>query len=491
MWNVLDFPFKNQTENSIHNSEISQYSPAIQVKNVTDVLNSSTIQVQNVIDVLNSPACDFQGNKTSLTELSADCRSLMLTLDLQNLLNIAETNHTLRMLAAEVFCQKYSNCIIKIDNNDRSSPNKSNTIEEINQFPVLMDERTILVFGLNVSLKLLRNFGPAIKKLSIHSHRFWAFEEQTIMGFVNEYCGESLIKLDLEIDRHDMIKKLTGPFENVTELSCNVVDSEIQGITTQNQQTLNKIFPNIENLTLSLKSNTSTDFVGRLPHLRSLTLKGDAITAQSFFNTKYTDNLLNRNAQIEALKLIFYPPDYVRKVKVYLPDVESLSLWFFNLTNDPVSFEHVKKFELLSKIDGSPLKIQFKQLQELRMWYEPRYAHEWITFLGMSPHLKRVHVKDFGDIESTLNLQSLLTQLPEIEEMSILSYKTIHFETIVKFIETHGRLKRFKYGSRNFDVSISLYHIEYMKKEFGQNWTITEFNGNYSGLLFQRKNSKV
>ncbi|XP_055306262.1 uncharacterized protein LOC129570610 isoform X2 [Sitodiplosis mosellana] len=447
----------------------------------------SSTKVENVTDMLVSPICNFQGNNTNFGELSAVCQSFMLNLDLKNLLDIAETNYRLSALAADVFRQKYANCTVEIDN-DRSLSSESNAIKEINQFPVLMDEWTILVFGLNVSLKLLRNFGPAIQKLTIHNQRFWVNEEeheQTIMGFVNEYCAQSLIKLDLQITNPDTMKKLTGPFTNVEELGCNVIASDIPEITTHNHATLNKFFPNIRNLTLSIKSNTNTGFVGSLPQLKFLSLRGDTITPQTISDTRYTQHLMNRNPQIKALKLVFYPPNFVRVVKLYLPDLESLSLWFFDLGNDRVHFEHVKSFELLSGIGGSPLKISFKQLEELRMWYQPRYAQEWIEFLMMNTHLKRVHVEDYGDNESTLDLESLITQLPNIEDISILSYKSPHFGTVVKFIETHERLQKFKYGSKNFDE----HDIQYLKKEFSKKWTISDFNGYYSGLLFERKNS--
>lgn len=305
---------------------------------------------QNVSDtsVLSSSFCNVQGDEESLTQLSAECQSHMLNLDVQNLLEIAETNDTLSVLCADLFRKKYSNRTVEIDN-DRPSSLNSNTIKEFNQSPMIMDDRTILVFGLNVSLKVLKHFGPAIQKLTIHSQRFWANEEQKIIGFVNEYCAQSLVQLDLEITRHDTMRKLSGPFQNVKELGLNVVDSDIHEITTYNQQTLNNFFPNIRNLTLSIKSNTNTDFVGHLPNLTYLSLKGDTLNVDGLVNvdTRYTESLLGRNPQIKALKLVFYPPDFVRTVKLYFPNLESLSLWFFNLKNDRVQFEHVKTFELL------------------------------------------------------------------------------------------------------------------------------------------------
>lgn len=435
-------------------------------------------------DVLSSSFCNFRDDQLSFTQLSADCQRFLLNLDVQNLLEIAETNYTLSVLGADVFRKKYSNLTVEIDN-DRSSSHNSNTIKEVNQSPVLIDDKTILVYGLNVSLKVLRHFGPTIKKLKIQSKRFWADEEQRIIGFVNEYCvqSESLIQLDLQITQHNTMKKLWGPFKSVVELGLDIVYSDMQEITTHNQQTLNNIFPNIRNLTLSIKSSTNMDFIGQLPNLTYLSLKGDTINSDAA-DTRHYQRLLRRNPQIKSLKLVFYPNDFIRMVNLYLPDLESLSLWSFDLRNYRIFFENVKKFELLSAIQGSPLKIAFRKLEELRMWYQPQFAQEWIGFFRMNPHLKRVYVEDYGENESTLDLEDLITQLSAIEDMSIFSTKSIHFETIVKFIETHRELKRFKYGSKDFDE----HHTEYLKKEFHKNWTISTFNGYYGGLLFERKN---
>lgn len=438
--------------------------------------------------MLNSTSCNFQDEKTNITQLSVECQSLIKSLDVQNLLEIAETNYTLSVLAADVFRQKYLNCTVSIDNDRSLSSSKSNAVQEFNQFPVLMDESTILVYGLNVSLRFLKHFGPIIQRLTIQSKRFWVKEEQTIMGFVNEYCSQSLVKLNLQVTSHDTMRKLAGPFENVDELTVNVVVSDIDEITTHNYEKLNQIFPNVQNLSLSLNSNTKTDFVGTLPKLRYLSLKGDTSRPDSVrADTTYTERLLDQNPQIKSLKLVFYPPDFVRMVKLYLPKLEQLSLGFFDLGNDRIQFDHVKTFELLSGDYGSPAKILFKNLEELRMWYSSRYAQEWIDFFIMNPHLKRVYVEDFGDNQSTLDLQSLITQIKDIEDITILSTKTIKFEVIVKFIETHKQLKRFKYGSKNYDQ----HNAEFLKKEFEKNWNISEFNGYYGGLMFERKQLKV
>lgn len=448
---------------------------------------SSPMTISTVHGVLHSPACNFQGDKTSLTQLKNDCQLLMLNLDLQNLFDIADTNNTLSALSADVFRQKYSNFTFKIDNDGRSS-SKSN---ESNQFPVLMDEKTIVVFGLSTSLRLLKHFGSTIQHLTIHNQRFFVKEEETIIGYVNEYCSQSLIKLDLQITQHNTIKKLTGPFESVEELGLHLTSDDIYGITTRNYETLNNFFPNIQNLTLSITSNTTTYFVGHLPKLKYLTLKGDTIIAQANrfsgvrVETSNTEWLLKENSHIKALKLISYPPDYVITVKFYLPYLESLSLSSFDLGNQRVRFENVKMFELLSAIEGSPKNIAFQYLEELRIWYQPEFAHDWIEFLIRNPHLKRVFVEDYGDNEFTLDLEHLKTELPEIEDMTILSTKSIYFETIIQFIETHEHLHRFKYGSKDFNE----HHTEYFKREFDNNWTISDFSDDYTGLIFERNQS--
>lgn len=149
--------------------------------------------MQNVCEIQSLPLCDFH-DKNEFDTLLPECQTLLMSLNLDGLLEFSDSlNNTLSHLAADVFEQKYSNYTVKIDKNDNSQNDS-----------ILMDDSTILLLGFNVTTKVLKNFGCVIRKLTIQTRRFDKNVDQdkveTIMGFVNEYCKESLVKLDLEVE---------------------------------------------------------------------------------------------------------------------------------------------------------------------------------------------------------------------------------------------------------------------------------------------------
>lgn len=62
-------------------------------------------------------------------------------------------------------------------------------------------------------------------------------------------------------------------------------------------------------------------------------------------------------------------------------NLESLSLWFFDLGKHHLHFDQkLNTFELMSAINGSPTHVSFDNLQKLKMKYQSRFEHEWIQF---------------------------------------------------------------------------------------------------------------
>ncbi|XP_031637938.1 uncharacterized protein LOC116350322 [Contarinia nasturtii] len=443
--------------------------------NITEPDNLKLIEAQNVSELLKSPLCNFRDNKTELAEFTLECQTLLMSLDLEGLLELAKKKNRLSLIASDVFKQKYANYTVKIDHNGDTKTDL-----------ILMNNETILMLGLNTTRKILKHFGRAIQKLTIQTQHFWINKEDDILELVDKYCKLSLNKLSLEITNGDTLKKLSGPFEKVEDFTCNVID--VTEVAIRNHNSLNSIFPNIRNLTLIIESDTNTNFVDHLPHLENLNLIGDVVELDdNQKNTKYvyTERLIRKNHNITSLKLVYYPPDYLNVVEKYLKKIESLAIWHFNLSAPIIfKFRDVKKFEFLSPPIGSPTKISFSNLQEVRLKYNAKHEREWIDFFTNNPHLKRVYIEDDAENEKYFSLKSLGSQLMEVEEFSILSNNNISFSEIVKFVEINWfyKLQRFTYGSKNFNEDDG----EYLKKELENKWNITEFNDHFDGFLFER-----
>lgn len=223
---------------------------------------------------------------------------------------MSETNHVLSPLATEVFRRKYSQYSIEIHRNIQIK-NESNTtdqaiVEKVQKFQIFPDDKVILALDLNLYLKLLKNFGSVISRTQISNQNFHPNEEDLMAQYLNKYCNDSLIELKIEITRHNMLKKLEGPFKNVQHFNCSVIDWYMHEIQVNQNRTLSELFPNLRRLTLSLDSRAKMHFVGHLPHLERLSLKSDTLTYGKEYrgDTKYTEDLLSKNAHVRDIELV-------------------------------------------------------------------------------------------------------------------------------------------------------------------------------------------
>lgn len=290
------------------------------------------------------------------------------------------------------------------------------------------------------------------------------------------------------------LEKLSGPFKKVTDFTCSLDDGIKEVVTTNTLHDMNITFPNITNLTLRVSSDTNPYFVNYLPNLKNLVLIGDVMEwNDSRKETKYNSSktIIRRNHNIQSLSLIFYPPNFLEYVEVFLDKLENLTLWHFNLKKTHIFtyLTKVKKFELLSSQIGSPTKMSFSnQLNELKTKYNSKYEQEWIDFITTNRNLSRIFIEDDEENEKYFPLERLMLKLSNVEDMTILSNSNIPFGTILKFVATHEihKLVRFKYGSKRLNDDDG----EYFRKELENGWNIIEFHDNFDGFLFERKNLK-
>lgn len=183
---------------------------------------------------------------------------------------------------------------------------------------------------------------------------------------------------------------------------------------------------------------------------------------------------------------IFYPHDFAKVVSRLLPGLQKLALWNFDMGYDTVHFEHVKELRLLSSIDGSPTKMTFSNLHELEMKYESEYGDAWVEFFKQNKHLRRVVIEKCNAYAYNFHakFEQLIPELPNIVDMTILIDQPISSKSLVRFIEGHAHLKRFKHGS---SAQFPQLEIDELKKRLAKDWSIKEFKGEYNGLIFERK----
>lgn len=202
-----------------------------------------------------------------LTDLNIDCLEAILNhLDLQNLLNVADSNKRLCHASKFVYIEKYGSCTVI--------------------FPILYESqrssiechKLILVKGnmihfrhLKYILQLLRIFGHLISRM--HHHLLLGFEPACIfrkkityiMGYLNYFCHESLEYISIMVSVKDQLNFLKKPFTNLK--TVKIIPFEF----IQKDRLL-RLFPKVEKLIFSWGdySKIGESIANHFPYLESV-----------------------------------------------------------------------------------------------------------------------------------------------------------------------------------------------------------------------------
>lgn len=180
---------------------------------------------------------------TKIINLTDDCLvKIFKLLELKDLLSVAVTNEWLRPAARDVYKREFGKEKVFIDGIQRPktcqydiqmAPEESHTKESL-----------IKICGLKTSLQYLRCFGGSIKELSFDYHGFRSKRNQFVHQYINEYCVESLTKLEFIRKPSSPIEHFEKPFVNVT--SVKVSDSDLG----EQLPSFVEWFPNLQSLKL-------------------------------------------------------------------------------------------------------------------------------------------------------------------------------------------------------------------------------------------------
>lgn len=422
------------------------------------------------------------GTLKPLPELNIDVIIAIIdAMDFPTLLKLAQTNRVYFDLCEHSFRKRNAGQQIVIEYFAFSNPLKldgamdpylENIVKQLppsNDFHVYNSDKSIQFDDVNMALQTIRLFGKNIQRLQLSNHNVDTKVSQLILQYVNEYCSESLIELELRTsyEHGNLVKPFIKPFKRVERLLISRDFPSVKG----NVIPMNETFPALQHLSIHT-TEFSIDFKYfncHFPHLKSLNIS----------ESNSLHEMLKMNPQIQTIQVETLRDGFVEQI-ISQPKIKHLIFEFFGWFPENKQFIIESVTNLTLKLAWTPLtNIRFPNLQQLEVHYFGHCNDKWIDFIGKQNTVKELHLINTRDMRDN-DFYRLTSTMHHLEEVIINSEmgEPIDAVTIIKFIETHEHLRIF-YLDTCADVDKDV-----LKSKFSQQWTI---NTHHNGLAFQRK----
>lgn len=383
-----------------------------------------------------------------IVDLNIDClEKIFKQLSLGDLLNVADSNGTLKKGADVVFALKYGKR--KVNLRDLDFVDRNRDIDE---------KDNIVLYTWKRSYHILRCFGHLISNLEIHllmsfykavvhnTNEIFETNLKHLIDYVAEYCAESLIEL-----------KMTGiskaGFDDQMKPMPLVKKIHILGNSTKTS--LSRLFPNVQHLIYDFSSTKNFLCIDHhFPFLEQVEL-----TSAFHVNIKkiieknaQICSFLRQNPQLKKLKIPFLSnANFLQTINECVPHLEHLAIVdpsdHPNLTDygSPVHFEHVKKFELYYyhtlRREFPNISLEFSHLENVSLDLCIADNEGFYTFLSENPSITKIKLHSI-DPDRKLDIPKLANILPMLREVDVRYCKyTIdeassfvnHFQCMEKF----------------------------------------------------------
>lgn len=444
----------------------------------TSVNNGCIATTNNTNQFVDNSPLDIQNDngqhKKQLTELNIDVLTIILDhLNVGDLMNLAEVNTQFAHLAIEHFRHRHYS---EIRFNDFLPANKG-VIPKFEEYT----DKSIHIADFEFAQRMIRHFGPEIKRIHIGYSNEHQFESSTIAQLINKHC-ESLTHLHLRYTFDNFFRQFSVPFKAVEELGMEISQENVEcGILP-----FNELFPNLRQLHLIMYETVNFHYIiCEFPNLEFLRLTILDIVWQQ---RDQIEAFLRKNAHIRSVSVYDLPHDHLEIINEFLPKIENFTVGQFFIGNDTVQFKNVKHFSYICSYYklSSVAKISFPQLQSLQLKYSSLLANEWFEFFKKHNHMQRVHFEVGRD--GIDRMTELIAELTNLLELTIECSDTIHFKRICGIVDSNKQLVKFRF----LPVWISKNDLNSMRQRFENEWHVEDIRSQYAygktGLSFERKN---
>lgn len=396
-----------------------------------------------------------------LSDINIKCQlQIMDKLDLNGLLNVAQTSAHFETLAADIFRRKHAKKTVEI-----FGPLKKEAANPIEESSV-----DVRIENYQTVLKFIRVFGPLIQKLTISYPNIELHERKEIHELVDKYCSDTLLTIFLNSCDQNALQNLKKPFKMVEEV---IITGELE--TSQHSTVkLNEIFPSLRRLSLNYIETLDTDIVDvEFPHLNHF-----SVTFTFLMDIKIgVEKLFKKNRHLKNLTLSYCNSfDYLKMASEYLPKLEGLWL---DWENEKDEYEGSRiEFAGLKKLRINWGRYTFweiatpDQLEELEIECS---AEECVKFAVENRRLKKLSI-----VQPSLNdndIAEIADKLPDLVDVFIFTDTEVSTNNIIKFIEGSENLRRL-----NLQLPSETAFDE-IKNHFKEGW---KFTGEYIDFTLER-----
>lgn len=364
-------------------------------------------------------------------------------LHFNDLLHAANANKKLREAAGKIYVEKHAHKMVKFDI-DVSGPsvNETPTSFEIN------DTRTCLL--------MFRAFGVHIARLHLNFNGIGARKMQIIAQTLNEYCAETLNKLEWN---HAPANGITKKFPKLTIL--RVTNSILGEKMSQFQET----FPMLCGLELSnIQAGDRKCIERTFAKLMRLKVNIEVQRGMDFLKSN-VKAALQLNPQLRSLcigsgcdsKLLPY-------INEMLPLITRLEIQqprnkMFDSAEDPEHFERVQNVTLdvtKSKDKFTNIPLQFDRLEKFQLYAGKQHRDKWIDFVVKHRKLKELHLLNFDWFHVVTRAQlEKLAGLPKLTRL-VLDWHVNDVTALVEFLGKCPTLKKIKLTTHTQDERASI-----------------------------------
>lgn len=374
-------------------------------------------------------------------------------LDLNDLLNLANSNKYLKRAAECVFLEKYGHKKVWLYKIRPSSLQKYSV------------HSNLLIKDFKMSLYVVRLFGHLISELEIsededfkkHFHQVsqtYQMIYKHLFNYINHYCCRFLTILNIVMIPECALDYLTNSFirvKSVTFFGCQL-GSRIASF--------DELFPNA--MCMKLQFNEIVDPYIIEQHMRCLKHLEINIDKRNFKNEN-VEEVLCLNPQLRRLKVgSGWSAEFLDDISIFLQFIEVLEFdglfeGFSDFNGPPIHFENVKRLKLnLSKSRYATfprIPLSFVQLNELVLEIDQELGEEFYNFIGENQTISILSIPAKSSIFKGFNGTHFVfrKELAYLSEINICRYTFSSNDHIVNLLKDFKTLTRISFTIDNFE----------------------------------------
>lgn len=362
-------------------------------------------------------------------------------LNFVDLLEMAQSNHELGEIAADVFRRKYSDHKIRIAAGNRLTWN-GNTVYEP------PSSKFISINDFALVPKLMKHFGNKIRKIYLQNYSRYNYtagsDWSNNIRFVNEYGSMSLTELGLGEISKKVWSQFTVPFHNVEKLDFEITDAPKE--VHFDGMKLNEFCPNLKALRVNLISGCNDELLNcEFPNLEhfeiSFSFESFSEANKLWRGKENVASMIMKNPQIRSVNANRTAPEFLKLISEQLPQLERL---LFTYRDEPLHFENVKHCILYNEFSSLQNLSFSHRLESLEIDYAPELRNLYAEFFARHRNVRKLHLRQV--IGTALQLGPLMEHLPNVTEL-IVKYRAFNFNTddVIAFIERQSNLMKFQF----------------------------------------------